>query len=47
MITVNLKSCREEMEMTQTELGYIFGVSKATVANWENGYGIIPLKKTN
>lgn len=33
------------MEMTQTELGYIFGVSKATVANWENGYGVIPLKK--
>ena len=45
MITINLKSCREEMEMTQTELGYIFGVSKATVANWENGYGVIPLKK--
>ena len=31
--------------MTQSEIGYIFGVSKATVANWENGYGIIPLKK--
>ena len=45
MIENNLKYCREELEMTQTELGYIFGVSKATVANWENGYGIIPLKK--
>ena len=45
MICSKLKYCREELEMTQSELGYIFGVSKATVANWENGYGIIPLKK--
>ena len=45
MIENNLKYAREELEMTQTELGYIFGVSKGTVANWENGYGIIPLKK--
>ena len=28
MIDSNLKYCREELEMTQTELGYIFGVSK-------------------
>ena len=45
LIGNNLKYVREELEMTQTELGYIFGVSKGTVANWENGYGIIPLKK--
>lgn len=45
MIESNLKYCREELEMTQTELGYIFGVSKGTVANWENGYSVIPLKK--
>ena len=38
MMESNLKFCREELEMTQTELGYIFGVSKGTVANWENGY---------
>jgi len=45
MIDNNLKYVREELEMTQEELGYIFGVSKGTVANWENGYSIIPLKK--
>ncbi len=45
MFENNLKYCREELEMTQTEVGYILGVSKGTVANWENGYGIIPLKK--
>ena len=45
MIDSNLKYCREELEMTQTELGYIFGVSKGTVSNWENGYNVIPLKK--
>ena len=44
MMESNLKFCREELEMTQTELGYIFGVSKGTVANWENGYSIIPLR---
>lgn len=45
MINNNLKWCREELEMTQSELGYIFGVSKGTVANWENGYSIISLNK--
>ena len=45
MLENNLKYAREELEMTQTELGYIFGVSKGTVANWENGYGVIPLRQ--
>lgn len=45
MLNNNLKKCREELEMTQTELGYIFGVQKATISNWENGYDIIPLNK--
>lgn len=31
--------------MTQSELGYVFGVGKATISNWENGYDIIPLNK--
>ncbi len=31
--------------MTQEELGYVFGVKKATISNWENGYDIIPLNK--
>lgn len=45
MLDNNLKYCREELEMTQSELGYIYGVSKGTVANWENGYSVIPLNK--
>ncbi len=45
MIGNNLKYCREELEMTQTELGNIFGVSNSTVRGWENAYDSIPLKK--
>lgn len=45
MMDNNLKRCREELEMTQTELGYVFGVQKATMSNWENGYSIMPIKK--
>ena len=45
MIGNNLKFCREELEMTQTELGNIFGVSNSTVRGWENGYDTMPLKK--
>lgn len=41
----NLKYCREELEMTQTELGYVFGVTGSTVAGWENGHDTIPLIK--
>lgn len=45
MVNNNLKFAREELEMTQEELGYVFGVKKATISNWENGYDIIPLNK--
>lgn len=45
MINNNLKFCREELEMTQSELGYVFGVHKSTISNWENGYDVIPLRK--
>ena len=45
MIDNNLKYCREELEMTQTELGNIFGVSDSTVRGWENAYDTIPLRK--
>lgn len=45
MLDNNLKFAREELEMTQEELGYVFGVKKATISNWENGYDIIPLNK--
>ena len=45
MINNNFKWCREELEMTQEELGYVFGVSGSTVAGWENSHDYIPLNK--
>ncbi len=45
MIENNLKRCREELEMTQKELGNVFGVSDSTVRGWENAYDTMPLKK--
>ena len=45
MIDNNIKYCREELEMTQTELGSIFGVSKNTVSGWENGHDTMPFNK--
>ena len=45
MFSNNLKSCRQELEMTQKELGYVFGVSKYTVHGWENSHDTIPLNK--
>lgn len=41
----NLKYCREELEMTQEELGYVFGVTGSTVAGWENAHDNMPLPK--
>ena len=45
MIDNNLRYCREELEMTQEELGIILGASKQTISNWETGYTPIPLNK--
>lgn len=45
MIDNNLKSCREELEMTQQELGFVFGVSKNTVSGWENAHDTMPFNK--
>lgn len=45
MLDNNLKYCREELEMTQDELGYVFGVSRKTVAGWENNHDTMPLPK--
>lgn len=48
MITMfdnNIRYCREELEMTQTELGYIFGVSDSAVRSWETAHDSIPLPK--
>ena len=45
MLDNNLKFIREDMEMTQKELGFVFGVHKSTVCGWETGKDIIPLPK--
>ena len=45
MIENNIKYCREELEMTQSELGYVFGVSKYTVSGWETGKDTMPFNK--
>lgn len=45
MINNNLKTCRESLEMTQKELGYVFGVAESTVSGWENNNDIMPLTK--
>lgn len=41
----NLKACREELGMTQKELGFIFGLSDSTIRSWENAHDFIPLLK--
>lgn len=45
MLDNNIKYCREELEMTQDELGFVFGVSRKTVAGWENNHDTMPLPK--
>ena len=45
MIDNNLKHIREELELTQTELGNILGVHNSTVRGWENGYDTMPLSR--
>ena len=45
MINNNIKDCREDLEMTQEELGFIFGVSRKTVSGWENSNNPIPFNK--
>ncbi len=45
MIDNNLKYAREDLEMTQTELGFVFGVSQSTIAGWENAIDVIPFNK--
>ena len=45
MYNNNLQYAREELEMTQTQLGNVLGVHKSTVSCWENGYSVIPFRK--
>lgn len=45
MFENNLKWCREELEMTQSELGYVFGVTDSAVRAWETAHDSIPFNK--
>ena len=45
MFENNLRWCREELEMTQAELGYIFGVSDSAIRSWETAHNSMPLTK--
>ena len=45
MMNNNLKSCREMLDMTQKELGCVFGLSPQTIAGWENNNDTIPFTK--
>ena len=45
MINNNLRYCREELEMTQEELGKVLEASKQIISNWETGYTFMPLNK--
>ena len=45
MIDNNLKYAREELEMTQEELGFVFGVSRKTISGWETANNPIPFSK--
>lgn len=40
-----IKYCRQEHDITQKELGELFGVHETTVSGWENAQDTIPLKK--
>ena len=45
MIDNNFKWCREELEMTQEELGKVLKVSRKTISGWETARDPIPLNK--
>ena len=45
MLDNNLRFCREDIGMTQKELGYVFGVSDRAIRSWESGSENIPLIK--
>lgn len=45
MFDNNLKFAREELGMTQKELGFIFGVTDSAVRSWETAHDSIPLSK--
>ena len=45
ILTNNIKYCREELEMTKEELGYVFFFFFTTVSGWENNNDTMPLPK--
>lgn len=42
-----LFSLREELNLTQEDMGKILGVSRVAISQWETGKEIIPLEKLN
>ncbi len=45
MINNNLKNAREELELTQEQLGQILGVSRKTISGWETANDPMPFDK--
>ena len=45
MFDNNLRYCREELELTQEQLGKFFELSDASIRAWENATSSIPLSK--
>lgn len=45
MFNNNLKWCRENLDLTQKELGFIFGISGKTISGWETASDPIPFNK--
>ena len=45
MFENNLNLCREDLKLTQKELGNILNVHRKTITNWENANDPIPLNK--
>jgi len=45
MLNNNLKFCREEIGLTQKELGEVFDLHYTTISGWETGKDNMPLDK--
>ena len=45
MINNNLRNAREELELTQEQLGYHLGVSRKTISGWETANDPMPFDK--
>ena len=45
MIVKRLKDTREDLDLTQKQVGKVLKVSNSTVSGWETGKDTIPLRK--